>query len=91
MNNRKPNYFRLAECPSSGETGGLSFDERYHGNLIVAVKSGEFRPPKRDEWYLSGAIPEGYKAKNNLSTPFHILKLARLGVQTVVTETVTPL
>ena len=34
--------------------------------------TGEFRCPKEGEWYISGAIPEGYKAHANLSTPYYI-------------------
>lgn len=49
---------------------------------IATVRTGEYRPPKKGEWYLSGAIPHAYKAPNDLSTPFHILNLVK-------TETVT--
>jgi hypothetical protein len=42
---------------------------------VRAVKTGEFRPPKAGEWYLSGAIPEAYRAPNNLSTSFYIVRL----------------
>jgi hypothetical protein len=30
------------------------------------------RPPRRGEYYLSGAIPEAWDAPNDLSTPFFI-------------------
>lgn len=83
--------FPLADIPSERETGGMSFNERYARRNIRAVKTGEFRNPKRGEWYLSGAIPEGYKAQNDLSSPFHILKLVKVEVRTVVTEKVLPL
>ena len=33
---------------------------------------GEFRAPKRGEFYLSGAIPEIYKSPNDLTLEFHI-------------------
>lgn len=36
--------------------------------------TGEFRAPRKGEWYLSGAIPEAYRAPNDLSTPYHILR-----------------
>jgi hypothetical protein len=29
---------------------------------IVAVKTGEYRPVQRGEWYISGAIQEAYRA-----------------------------
>lgn len=70
--------YPLADTPSEKETGGMSFSDRYAHTDIRAIKTGEFRNPKRDEWYLSGAIPSAYKAPNDLSTPFHILKLVFL-------------
>jgi hypothetical protein len=46
-------------------------------NCIKAIITGEKRAPKKGEWYLSGAIPEGYKAHNDLDTPYHICRLVR--------------
>lgn len=40
-----------------------------------AQPTGEFRPPRKNEWYISGAIPEVYQAPNDLSTAFHIARL----------------
>jgi hypothetical protein len=34
--------------------------------------SGEFREPKKGEWYLSGAIVEAYRSPNDLSTKYWI-------------------
>ena len=45
---------------------------------LSAVRTGEFRAPKKGEWYLSGAIPEAYLANNNLSEAYYILKLIRV-------------
>lgn len=92
----KPTY-RLAETPTAAETGGLPFNERIAladfggARSLGAVRTGEFRPPKRGEWYLSGAIPAAYKAPNDLSSPYHILKLVRVERTTVVTEKVLPI
>lgn len=36
--------------------------------------TGEKRPPRKGEWYLSGAIPAAYRAPNDLSTPYIILE-----------------
>jgi len=90
--------YRLAETPSATETGGMSFEQRFMSqslgagaNTIAAVRNGEYRPPKRNEWYLSGAIPEAYKAKNDLTTPFHILNLVKVHRETIVIEKVMPL
>ena len=43
-------------------------------NNIGAVRTGEKRCPMAGEYYLSGAIPCAYKALNNLSTEYHIVK-----------------
>ena len=42
---------------------------------IVAIRTGEFRPPREGEWYLSGSIPEAYRAYSNLGSKFHIVRL----------------
>jgi len=42
---------------------------------IRAVKSASFRTPKAGEWYLSGATPEAYKAKNDLTTKYWMVRL----------------
>jgi hypothetical protein len=40
------------------------------------VRTGEKRPPRKGEWYLSGAIPNAYRAPNDLSIAYHILREA---------------
>lgn len=45
---------------------------------VFAVFSGEHRPPKKGEWFLSGAVPEAYYAPNDLSTPYYIAKLVEV-------------
>jgi len=71
---------------------GLTFSEGLHlqprtsiglpARNIMAMATGEKRPPKKGEWYLSGAIVEAYRAPNDMMTPFKIATLVR-------TETVT--
>lgn len=39
--------------------------------------TGEFRCPRKGEWYLSGSIIEGYRAPSDLSMPFHIGRLVK--------------
>lgn len=46
-------------------------------NRIHGIKTGEYRPPLRSEYFLSGAIPGIYKAPNNLSYAYHIIKLIK--------------
>ena len=86
-----PKTYTLADMPSAAETGGMSFKDRYMCPGIAAVKTGEFRSPKAGEWYLSGAIPQAYKAKNDLSTPFLILKLVKVQRDIVEKIKVLPL
>jgi hypothetical protein len=42
------------------------------------------RPPKKGEWFLSGAIVEAYRAQNDFTHPYAIAKLVR--VRKVVRE-----
>ncbi len=50
---------------------------------IKAVYTGEKRPPKKGEWYLSGAIVGAYLAPNDLTTPYHIARLVKVRTETV--------
>jgi hypothetical protein len=43
----------------------------------MASPTGEFRPPRKGEWYLSGAIIEAYQAKADMSDPYVIVKLVK--------------
>jgi len=53
---------------------------------LIAIRTGEKRPPRRGEWYLSGAIPQGYRAPNDLSTRYAILELAIIRETQVVQQ-----
>lgn len=45
----------------------------FSGGIRQKFKAtGEFRPPRKGEWYLSGAIVAAYQAPNDLSTPYWI-------------------
>ena len=55
--------------PLAGEYGWQS------KHKWVVRPTGEFRPPRRGEWFLSGAIVEGYQAPNDLSMSYHIAKI----------------
>ena len=41
---------------------------------IRAIKTGEFRPPKKGEYYISGAVPTVYRALADLDDSYHIAK-----------------
>ena len=83
-----PRTFPLGDTPTADETGGAAFRERYKGTFR-AVSTGEKRPPRKGEWYLSGAIVTAYRAPNDLSTTFHIARLVRVETKTVTMETIT--
>lgn len=50
---------------------------RHHGRLFI--RSGEFRAPRKGEFYLSGAIPLAWEAPNDLGTAYHILREVKRG------------
>jgi hypothetical protein len=56
----------------------LAAEYRYKHVGMAAQPVGERRPPKAGEWYLSGAIPEAYRAPTDLSVPFHIVRLVSI-------------
>lgn len=58
-------HFPLADPPRFGE------------KFTHAVATGDFRRPRKGEWYISGAIPAAYRAPNDLSTPYHIAEAVR--------------
>lgn len=49
----------------SGTFGGENSRERFKA-------TGQFRPPRKGEWYLSGARVQAWKAPNDLSTSYWI-------------------
>jgi hypothetical protein len=69
--------------PSWQECRRLGVDaSACRGNVhafLRAEATGEFRVPGKGEWYLSGAIPEAYKAghKHRMTTKFNIARLVR--------------
>ena len=40
------------------------------------VKTGAFRRPRKGEYFLSGAVPEVYRASCDAATPFYIMRPA---------------
>jgi hypothetical protein len=73
----------IYDIANLGSLGGGLITSGFPGEKIKCVRTGEFRAPRKGEWYLSGAIPEGYRAPNDLATDFHILKLVRVIPMTV--------
>ena len=76
----EPKFYQLSDRPTQEEVKQHEFvsslDSRFGDRRLMGAKTGEFRAPRAGEWFLSGAIPEGYRAGNNLSGKYHILRLA---------------
>jgi len=44
-----------------------------------AIYTGEFRAPRKGEWFLSGAIVEAYRAlTDKMTTKYHIAALVKV-------------
>lgn len=68
------------EALGIGHTLGAACSSRN----VMAIKAGEYRAPKAGEWYLSGALVEAWRAPNDLSTNFHIVKLVKVRTQIIL-------
>ena len=51
-------------------------DEFLNHCHVRAVATGEFRLPRKGEWFLSGSYIEAYRAENDLTAASNIAKLA---------------
>ncbi len=68
---------------------GLSFNG-VPMHKVRARATGEKRPPKKDEWYLSGSIIAAYRAAEDMTTPLWIAEMFE--VKSVITyEVIRPL
>ena len=64
--------------PTDAEYAAIGFvphDMPRH--YVRAVWTGEKRPPRKGEWFLSGAIVEAYKTPADCEHAFHIARLVR--------------
>jgi len=84
-------FYKLADLPSRKEAERLGFAhdpkslitaQRLAKPHLRGVLLGETRKPRKGDWYLSGAIPEAYKANADLSSEYPILRLVRVEVVT---------
>ena len=64
----------------------LGIPELLHHPHTKAIETEEFRPPRKGEWFLSGAIVQAYQAPDDLSTPYHIARLVRTETVERITE-----
>ena len=79
-------FYEISDTPSYVEQKHLGCKPMMSKVQCRVVLTGEFREPKKEEWYLSGAIPTGYKAKNNLTTKYNICKLVRVETKHIKIE-----
>lgn len=54
---------------------------RYPGYMVQYT--GEKRAPRINEWFLSGAVIEGYLASHNMSVAYHIAKRVKVKVTAI--------
>lgn len=81
----RPVDFKRLGCKSQEITWVNVFRPGIIG--LVGVKTGEKRPPLAEEWYLSGAEPKAWRAPNDLTNEYYILKLVTVKTTTVTTRT----
>lgn len=55
---------------------------------VQAVSTGEKRIPKKGEWYISGAIPEAYRAYEDLNFEYIIARLVKFKEEVKTTITI---
>lgn len=66
-------YFPLADEPTPEDLAVLKVEDSVG---VRAVATGEFRSPRKGEWFLSDSYIEAYRADNDLTAPYNIAKLA---------------
>jgi hypothetical protein len=54
------------------------------GKYVAAIRTDDFRAPRKNEWYLSGARPVAYRAPNDLGIRFRIMRLVAVERTTTV-------
>lgn len=79
---------RLADMPRGSECRALGVKDPLMGrHFLRGVLTGEFRVPRKGEWYLSGALPEAYRAPTDkMKSPYYILRLVRVESETMTME-----
>jgi hypothetical protein len=67
-------YYRCVDRVPGTLPGSRDAD----GSHYMAEITGEYRPPRAGEWYISGAIPEAYRMPGDSTIPQHIARLVRV-------------
>ena len=82
-------YYPLRDIPYGMDAEyldgfGMVGQEKGIDGYYVGVATGEYRPPKKGEYFLSGAIVEVYQAKQEFATSYHIAKVVRVETENVL-------
>jgi hypothetical protein len=74
---RKDKLYPLAESYHGTEEKQINLPSLGNmSNRIMAQYIGEFRPPKKGEWYLSGSQIEAYQCcSDSFTTSYHIARI----------------
>ena len=87
MINGNDRYYPVIDHPTTAELKVLGFQKNFNIIIamgrpfrpdmvgLVAVKTNQYRKPLRDEWFLSGAIPEVFRASCDYAHEYHIMRL----------------
>lgn len=87
--------WRVGDTPKRSESEALGCEHRIvtdyaspsrDGRFVRAITTGEKRPPKQGEYYLSGAIPMAYRAPNDLGSAYLICRLVAVQRDTITKE-----
>lgn len=71
--------YPVLDNPTIRERKALGFSGSFaNPNEIAAIDSGNFRPPRKGEWYLSSAVVGAYRTPSDLSVPCCIARLVRI-------------
>jgi hypothetical protein len=66
----------LCECKSPRDCKGVLYTKKAKGFIggrwVWVIPTGEVRPPRKGEYYLSGAMPAAYQAGYDFNTPYMI-------------------
>lgn len=72
-------YYKLCDKLTEQDYENLLLTGSYGKKVTIrGVTTGEFRAPKKGEWFPSGAIPGVYKAFADMSGEYFICKLVRV-------------
>lgn len=73
MSSLSGKYFPLDDEPTAEDLSALGVEDAVG---VKAKATGEYRPPRKGKWFLSGSYVEAYRAENDLTAAYKIAQLA---------------